>query len=105
MIDQVKKILFTGVGLAFATKDKIEVLSKEIAEIAKLSEKEGKEFVNDVINKSERAKEDLKKQIEMIVQESLKKMNLATREELSNLEKELKKMKETLKQKSRKKTT
>ena len=45
MFELIKKTLLTGVGLAVMTKDKVEELGKELASQAKLSENEGKEFV------------------------------------------------------------
>ena len=92
MIDLIKKIMFTGVGLASMTKDKIEELGKEIIEQGKLSEKEGKEFLNELKEKSEESRKDLETRTDKLVKESLKKMNLATRDDLAKLEKQLHKM-------------
>ena len=56
MIDLIKKTFLTGVGLAFMTKEKITEISKEIIEKGKLSEKEGRELVEELLKKSEKAK-------------------------------------------------
>ena len=92
MIDLIKKIVFTGVGLAAMTKDKIEALGKEIAEQAKLSEKEGKDLLDELMKKSEESRKDLEKQVEKFV----KKMNLATRDDLLTLEKKVQALSEAL---------
>lgn len=55
MFDLIKKTLLTGVGLAVMTKDKVEEMGKEFASQAKLSELEGKEFVDHLLKQSETA--------------------------------------------------
>ena len=102
MIDLIKKIVFTGVGLASLTKDKIEALGKEIAEQAKLSEKEGKELLDELMKKSEESREEFEGQVEKFVKETLKKMNLATRDDLLKLEKQVQRLSRDLKAQGKK---
>jgi polyhydroxyalkanoate synthesis regulator phasin len=59
MFDIIKKTMLTGVGLAAMTKDKVEELAKELAEKGKLSEKEGRDLVDELLKKSEQARKDL----------------------------------------------
>ena len=99
MFDLIKKTLLTGVGLAAMTKDKIEELAKELTEKGKLTEKEGKDLVDDLLKKSEKAKKDLEAQIERVVKDTMKKMNIPSGEELSNLTKRVKKLETVLKEK------
>jgi polyhydroxyalkanoate synthesis regulator phasin len=96
MIDLLKKVVFTGVGLASMTKDKIEELGKDIIEAGKLSEKEGKDLMDGLMKKSEEAKKDLEERMDKLVKERLKKMNLVTRDDLLNLEKQVKKLSKAL---------
>ena len=97
MIDLIKKIVFTGVGLASLTKDKVEALGKDIAEQAKLSEKEGKELLDELMKKSEESRKEVAGQVDKFVKESLEKMNLATRDDLLELEKKVQALSEALK--------
>ena len=53
MFELIKKTLLTGVGLAVMTKDKVEELGKDLASQARLSENEGKEFVDHLLTQSE----------------------------------------------------
>jgi polyhydroxyalkanoate synthesis regulator phasin len=92
MLDLMKKAIFTGLGLAFMTKEKIEEFSKELVEKGRLSETEGKEFIDELQNKSEEARKKLREQIENAVNNTLKKMNIATRDDISRLEKQLAKL-------------
>jgi polyhydroxyalkanoate synthesis regulator phasin len=92
MLDLMKKAIFTGLGLAFMTKEKIEEFSKEIIEKGKLSETEGKEFIDELHKKSEEARKKLQEQIQIAVNNTLKKMNIATRDDISRVEKQLAKL-------------
>ena len=90
MFDLIKKTMLTGVGLAIMTKDKIEDLAMEIAEKGKMSEKEGKKLIDELLKKSEQAKKDLDKKIEDAVQKTLKKMDIVTGKDIIELEEKIK---------------
>jgi polyhydroxyalkanoate synthesis regulator phasin len=89
MNEIIKKTLLTGLGLAFLTKEKIEEVTKEFVERGKLSQQEGEKLYDDLLAKAEESKEEVKKQIECITTETMKKMNLASRDEVQALEKRL----------------
>ena len=91
MLDMIKKTMLTGVGLTLMTKEKIETIASELMEKGQMSEKEGKEFVDELIKKSEQAKKTLETNIENIVKKLLDKMNLATKDDINNLEKKIQK--------------
>ncbi len=99
MFDIIKKVMLTGVGLAAMTKDKVEELAGDLVKKGKLSEKDGRELVDDLLEKSEKAKKDLEKDIEKVVKNTMKKMNLARAEDLSSLTKQVKKLEQALKEK------
>ena len=90
MFDIIKKTMLTGVGLAAMTRDKIEELAKELTEKGEVTEKEGRELVDEMVKKSEKAKKDLETKMEGIVEKVLGKMNLATKEDINKIEKRLK---------------
>ncbi len=98
MNDLIKKVVLTGVGLAALTKEKIEEVVQEVVEKGKLSEKEGKEFIEELLKKSEGAREKLEGQIEKAVQATLNKMNLVTRDEFSKLERQIRQLKKAVKE-------
>lgn len=103
MNDLLRKVVLTGIGLAALTKEKIEEVVKDVVEKGKLSEKEGKEFVDELLKKSEGAREKVEGQIEKALQATLKKMNLVTRDEFSKLEKQIKQLKKAVKESKMKK--
>ncbi len=99
MLDFVKKVMLTGVGMAALTKEKVEELAKDFAEKSDLSEKEGKQFVDDLLKKSEQARMDLQEKIEKAAGNAIKKMNCATADDISELRDEINQLKQLLKEK------
>ncbi|MBW2040214.1 MAG: hypothetical protein JRI46_11620 [Deltaproteobacteria bacterium] len=98
MFDLIKKTMLTGLGLAFLTKDKVEELAKEFVKKGKLSEKEGKEFIDELSKKSEDAKKEVEGKIEKVARDTMKKMNLVTRDDFLKLEKQLKQLVKAIKE-------
>ena len=97
MFDLIKKMAYTGLGLAFMTKEKLEELSKEMVEKGKLSEAEGKEFIDELEKKSEEARKKVEKQINDAVKDALKKMNIPTRDDVLKLEKQIEELAKSMK--------
>lgn len=97
MIDILKKTLYTSIGLAYLTKEKIEELAKDLMEDGKMTAQEGKEFVEDLLKKSKDTKEKISVEIEHTVHATLKKMNLVTQKEYEALEKRLHQVEQELK--------
>jgi polyhydroxyalkanoate synthesis regulator phasin len=89
MIDLLKKSVLTAVGLAVMTGEKIEELGKKIAEDAKLSEQEGKQFVDELKKKGDETKLALEKLINEKVELALKALSIPTRSEFSAIEKRI----------------
>ena len=85
MLELIKKTLLTGVGLAVLTKEKVEELGKELASQAKLSEIEGKEFVDHLLKQSEDARKDFEARINGAVQKAVSSLNLASKDEVARL--------------------
>jgi polyhydroxyalkanoate synthesis regulator phasin len=85
MVDLIKKALYTGVGLAVLTKEKAEELVKDLTQQAKLSEQEGKELFEGLLKQSEQARNDLQAKVDEAVLTVVKRLNLATKEEVANL--------------------
>ncbi|MBN1349272.1 phasin family protein [candidate division KSB1 bacterium] len=101
MSDLFEKIVHTGVGLAFATKEKLEEIGEELVKVGKLTEKEARQLIDDVMKKSESAKSEIKSQIEKAVETAMTKMNLATRDEVEKLQAEITKLRQELKKKAK----
>jgi polyhydroxyalkanoate synthesis regulator phasin len=85
MVDLIKKALYTGVGLAVLTKEKAEELVKDLTQQAKLSEQEGKELFEGLLKQSEQARNDFQAKIDEAVLTVVKRLNLATKDEVAAL--------------------
>jgi len=96
MIDLVKKTLLTGIGVAALTKEKVEELAKDFIEKGKLTEQEGRELVDQLLKRSEEAKDELQAQVEEKVKLVMEKMNLAPRSDVDELKLEITVLREKL---------
>ncbi len=85
MMDYMKKAMLIGMGLAAATREKIEEVTAELVKKGELSEKEGREMVNDLLERSRKMKDEMDKKVEKIVSDTLVRFNLPTRKEVSEL--------------------
>jgi len=92
MLDAIHKMFLAGVGLAAMTKDKIDEHIKELVEKGKLSEKEGREIADEMLKKSKQAKDDLEKQVEKQVQQTLKALQITSKEDIEKLEARIEKL-------------
>jgi len=89
MKDLLKNVLYAGVGAAFLTKEKIEDLKGELIDKGKMTGEEGKQFVDDLIRKSEKAKDELELWINQRVEERIKQLNIATSDEVADLKRKV----------------
>ncbi len=96
MFDLVKKSMLTGLGLALKAKDEVEELANEIIEKSKMTEKEGKQFLDDIQKKYEESQKKLESRVEQSVREILKKADVVTSDELKGLKKEIRDIKKII---------
>lgn len=64
MFDVLKQAVFTSIGLASLTREKVEQLAAEIARRAELSEQESKEFQAELASRADQARQDLEAEID-----------------------------------------
>ena len=98
MIDVLKKVLLTGVGVAALSKEKIEELARDLAEKGKMTEQEGKALVDQLLTSSDEARQELQKQVEEKVALALDKMDLAKKSEVEALKEEIEVLKKAAEQ-------
>ncbi|MBA7584656.1 hypothetical protein ES708_26613 [subsurface metagenome] len=91
-MDFIKKSMLIGVGLATLTREKVEQAIDELIRKGEMSEKEGKEAVDDLMEKSKEVKKELTEKVEKTVADTLKKLNIPTREEFSELKEKVERM-------------
>ena len=85
MFDFIKKAIFIGAGLASLTAEKIEEAVKEIVNKGDLTEKQGKELVQELKEKSAKARKELGEWIDKMINDTLQKLNIPTRKEVEEL--------------------
>ena len=85
MKDLLKNMIYTGVGAAFLTRDKLDEIRKDLVERGNLTKEEGKEFVEDLLKKSDSARDQLEVWLNRQVEERIKGLHLATADELNAL--------------------
>jgi polyhydroxyalkanoate synthesis regulator phasin len=92
MFETLDKIMLAGLGAISMTRERAEKLFEDYVSKGK-AEKEGKSgFVKDVMNTAERTRSELEKIISEQVDDTVKKLNLATREDIVRLEKKVDKI-------------
>jgi polyhydroxyalkanoate synthesis regulator phasin len=96
MPDMVKKTLLAGIGLALKTWDEVEDLAKELVEKGKMSENDGKKFLNDLQKRYEETQKKLEARVEKTVKEFLKKADVVTSDELKAVKKEVRELKKII---------
>ena len=97
MLELLKKTVLSGIGLTTLNKDKLKGICDEIVKTAKMSEEDGIKLFEELVNKSNEAKQTLETKIESAVSELLKKIKVPTNDEIVQLTKRI----EALEKKSR----
>ena len=89
MKELLKNMLFMGAGAVFLTKEKLEELKNELVDKGKLTQDEGKELVDEWMKKSETLKDQFELKLNQMVADQIKKMNLATAEDIQELRRKI----------------
>ena len=89
MIDLIRKVMYTGLGAAALTKDKIEELAAELVKKGTVSEMEGRRLAEEMFEKTQTAKKDLQLQIDTAVAKALAALPLSSVPAFAALEKRL----------------
>ncbi|MBM4332302.1 MAG: hypothetical protein FJ117_13980 [Deltaproteobacteria bacterium] len=85
MFEFIKRAIFIGAGLASMTAEKIEEVVEEIVKKGELSEKQGRELVQELKEKSTKAEKEFGEKIDKVVNDTLQRLNIPTRKEIEEL--------------------
>ena len=85
----IKKIIYSGLGAAVIVKQKVEDEIKTLEKKGKIKKSDAKEFLKTLEKKGKNEDKKIKKQIKSMVKELIKELDLATKEDLEKLKKEL----------------
>lgn len=86
MSDIIKKMIFTGIGLAAVSKEKIEDSVKDMIAKGNLTEQEGRKFVEELSGYSEKARGELEKQVNGYVEKAIERMGLVRKRDLEEIQ-------------------
>ncbi len=92
MFEFIKKAIFIGAGLASMTADKIEETVNEIVKKGDLTEKQGRELIQELKERSTKVRKELAEKIEKIVNDTLQKLNIPTRKEIEELQERIERL-------------
>jgi polyhydroxyalkanoate synthesis regulator phasin len=92
MLDLLRKGILIGIGMASLTKDRAEELIEKMVMESKLTEEEGRKVVKELLEKSEEARKEFQDQVGKRVRETLKSMDIPSREELQDLKARIEKL-------------
>ncbi len=92
MVEMLKKSIYATIGIALMTREKAEEIGRKVAEEARLSESEGKQFVEELLKRAEETRASFEKIVSQQVESVLRKVNLPTRKEMEELELRVRKL-------------
>jgi len=80
-----KKATLFGIGMWAITEEKIQDFTDELIENGEIRKEEGKKFVREVVDEQKKQREELENRITSRVQETFRKADYATRDEVRDL--------------------
>lgn len=96
MFDLIKKAMFTGIGMAAMTKEKVEEVAADFIQKGNLSEVEGRKLIDEMMKKSDESREEIKKQLEILVNNALEKVQVARMSQIDEINQALQILKEKI---------
>lgn len=96
MKESVRKLGLIGAGLWAMTEEKIDELVKDLVDKGDISKEEGKKVIHDMVEESKKQKADLEKKISEKIQDSISKADIFTRKDMHDLESRLKTLEEEI---------
>jgi polyhydroxyalkanoate synthesis regulator phasin len=97
MIEQLKKALTTGLGLALKTWTEVEAAGKEMIKKAQLSEKDASQLLKSLKESYEKTQKKMEGQVNRLVKDVLRKADIATSDDVKTLKREIQSLKKELK--------
>jgi polyhydroxyalkanoate synthesis regulator phasin len=90
MEETIKKIISASLGMAIIAKNKTKEIIDELIEKGKMSQEEGNKFIDDLKAETEKSKKDAEDEIRKMINNTLQKMDVPTKEDYDRLEKRVK---------------
>ena len=100
MHDFMKKAVLVGAGLAVMTTEKLKELTEELVRKGDLSEKEAREALEELKERSLQARKEWEQKIADAVEDFMRRLNVPSRREVEELKERLARLEEPNKPKS-----
>lgn len=81
-----KKLIYTGIGLASITRERLQKNIDELVSSQKLSKEEGRKIVDDVMEKTASKRDEFESQFHKIREEVMEKFNFASAKDFEALQ-------------------
>lgn len=88
-MDSFKKLFNLGLGAMVVTKEKAEEVINQMVEEGKIAEGQGKEIIDQLVERGQQQNKNLEEKISKAVEKAITELNLATKEDINNLSKEI----------------
>ena len=92
MFEDLKKTIDKGLDIAFLNAEKLAQAAKDLAKENKLTKEEALKLYDYLVKKSEEAKKTVEDDLQVLVKNTLKKMNIPSQADLKKLEDRIKKL-------------
>jgi polyhydroxyalkanoate synthesis regulator phasin len=92
MFEELKKKLDKGLDIAFMNAEKVAQAAKDLAKENKLTKEEAKKLYDYLLEKSESARKTIESDLQQMVRNTIKKMDIATLDDLKKLETRISKL-------------
>ena len=92
MVEVLKKSIYAAIGIALMSREKAEEIGKKIAAEAKLSESEGKQFVDELLKRADETRASFEKIVAQQIESALRKINIPTRSDVDQIDLRLRKL-------------
>jgi polyhydroxyalkanoate synthesis regulator phasin len=86
-----KDIMYIGLGSALLAKEKVDKELSELVEKGKLNKEDAQHFIDKAKIKGEEEEKEFQSHLKKMIKETLEEMNVATKEDIQTLIKEMKK--------------
>jgi polyhydroxyalkanoate synthesis regulator phasin len=85
MLETIKKSLLAGLGAAVVTKEKIEKVTRKLAEEGKITTEEAETLSRDLIESGSRQWEDMQERVSNTVKKALEGLDMCTKQDFTAL--------------------
>jgi len=84
MLEEIKKILFSGLGVVLVTREKVEEVTRKLVDEAKLSKEEARDLVDELFETGSKQWSEMETSITRTVQKGIQNLDVASRKELDD---------------------